>query len=107
MRRKNPSTRDIAVPAAMSALAETSRRVWRSSSVVGVEASDIELLCRHVAQRRVLILSCAPADWRAGPSTCWSFGPVPGHLTNTQRSGGYEDHTGGNGDRPPGGAVLR
>jgi hypothetical protein len=78
MSRKNPSTREVAVPAAISALAETNRLVWRRSSVfgssvpapipggttpprppgsgpggltLGVDVSDIKSLCRRGAER--------------------------------------------------------
>jgi len=70
MRRKKPRTRDNAVPAAISTLAEISRLVCLRSSVVGpgsppipgelilgVDVSDIKFLSRRGAQRGKLILS--------------------------------------------------
>src|SRR5512133_298599 len=127
MSRKNPMTRERAVPAAMSMLAETSRLVCLRSSVDGpgsplipggttppsppeplpIPISDIKFLCWCGAQRGQLILRVLTARRRPGTGlAASSLAPFLGHLADSQEAGGDKNDASSNRDRPTGSAVL-
>src|SRR5215217_274687 len=120
MSRKNPMTRENAVPAAIRTLAEISRLVCLRSSVdgpgsllrpgeliLGVDVSDNKSLYWRRRQRSELILRPLTPCRRPGPRfTACRLGPFPSHLANSQEAAGDENDAGSNRDHPTRGAVL-